>query len=776
MTRPEESARRRGARRAAGPVRSAAGPSAGFLVFLGACSAWAAAAALLPPKPYGAALSPAAIHHIAAARSLLAGEGFTSFDGGPHTLYPLLLPLVLAAAGRLGPDPLHLAGPLNAAFFALSVFFVGRFLADRLESRFLRFCSPLAAALSLPLAYFSSFAGSEALFVLLTILALLRTDDYLAGGGRRPLAGAAVFGALAWQTRYIGAAVPAAVVLALLFGPGRAVGPRPRVRAAALSAVIAAAPMGLLLWRNFLAVGAPTGHYLLSRVEYPAGQVLREIAVGFAWWTWIEAGILPGFALLSCAVAVPASAFLLRSAISRSSARTPVPAARSPKETAVLPARPAPPARPGGGSRGGAHRRTAAVFGGFSAVYLTLLVFALSTGHSLAGFAPRFLVPVYLPLLVSGAVLLDRLYRRERMRPSERRPSRNPFFRRLAGSSGLTGPALVSTAALGLWTLAQIPPGARAVAGGEAPDAPAYILPDTENFASDRWMNSPTVRFLRTDALDALDAAAGPIYSNLPWLVYLLETRGRGPILRLPPHRPGLQGPPPSPGGSGLPATATAAGPRPRDSLRRWLRSAPEGAPIVWFRAPLPSRSLDFGPPALRMTPGVEPVAEFEDGAVFVVNRGYAAATNRYDAALERIRSGAAGPPAARSAFDLYLEERAMLYLREPCSPEDEAVRGLFFVETAPPEAAPRAVRRPPDASSAGAGFVFPFVEHGAYLAPDASGAGASDGREDPGSETCLLVVPLEAGAGRPVRAGGLARDHRETWAVEIPPPGTAAR
>ena len=758
------------------PRGTAAGPSAGFLIFLGACSAWAAAAALLTPKPYGAALSPAAIHHIAVARSLLAGEGFTSFDGGPHTLYPLLLPLVLAAAGRLGPDPLHLVGPLNAAFFALSVFFVGRFLADRLESRFLRFCSPLAAALSLPLAYFSSFAGSEALFVLLTILALLRTDDYLAGGGRRPLAGAAVFGALAWQTRYIGAAVPAAVVLALLFGPGRAAGPRPRVRAAALSAVIAAAPMGLLLWRNFLAVGAPTGHYLLSRVEYPAGQVLREIAVGFAWWTWIEAGILPGFALLSCAVAVPASAFLLRSAISRSSARTPVPAARSPGGTAVLPARPAPPARPGGGSRGGAHRRTAAVFGGFSAVYLTLLVFALSTGHSLAGFTPRFLVPLYLPLLVSGAVLLDRLYRRERMRPSERRPSRNPFFRRLAGSSGLTGPALVSTAALGLWTLAQIPPGARAVAGGEAPDAPAYILPDTENFASDRWMNSPTVRFLRTDALDALDAAAGPIYSNLPWLVYLLEMRGRGPILRLPPHRPGLQGPPPSPEGVGPPGSRDRRRPRPRDALRRWLRSAPEGAPIVWFRAPLPSRSLDFGPPALRMTPGVEPVAEFEDGAVFVVNRGYAAATNRYDAALERIRSGAAGPPAARSAFDLYLEERAMLYLREPCSPEDEAVRGLFFVETAPPEAAPPAARRPPDASSAGAGFVFPFVEHGAYLAPDASGAGGSDGRENPGAETCLLVVPLEAGAGRPVRAGGLARDHRETWAVEIPPPGTAAR
>ena len=771
MTRPKESARRRGAQRAAGPVRSGAGPSAGFLVFLGACSAWAAAAALLPPKPYGAALSPHAIHHIAAARSLLAGEGFTSFDGGPHTLYPLLLPLVLAAAGRLGPDPLHLAGPLNAAFFALSVFFVGRFLAGRLESRFLRFCSPLAAALSLPLGYFSSFAMSEALFVLLTILALLRTDDYLAGGGRRPLAGAAVFGALAWQTRYIGVAVPAAVVLALLFGPG-GVGTRPRIRAAALAAVTAAAPMGLLLGRNLLVVGAPTGHYLLSRVEYPAGQILREIAVGFAWWTWIEAGILPGFALLSCAVAVPASAFLLRSAISRPSVRTPVPAARSPGKTAVSPARPAPPARPGGGSRGGDHRRTVAVFGGFSAVYLTLLVFALSTGHSLVGFDSRFLVPVYLPLLVSGAVLLDRLYRRERMRPSERRRSGNPFFRRLAGSSGLTGPALVSMAALGLWTLAQIPPGARAVAGGDAPDAPAYIRPDTD-YASDRWMNSPTVGFLRTDPLDA---AAGPIYSNLPWLVYLLETRGRGPILRLPPHRPGLQGPPPSPEGVEPPGSRDRRRPRPRDALRRWLRSAPEGAPIVWFRAPLPSRSLDFGPAALRVTPGVEPVAEFEDGAVFVVNPGYAAATNRYEAALERIRSGAAGPPAARSAFDLYLEDRAMLYLREPCSPEDEAVRGLFFVETAPPEATPPAARRPPDASSAGAGFVFPFVEHGAYLAPDASGAGGSDGREDPGAETCLLVVPLEAGAGRPVRAGGLARDHRETWAVEIPPPGTAAR
>lgn len=745
--------------RAVGPARNAAGPSVGFLVFLGGCSAWAAAAALLPLTPWGAALDPTSVQFVAVARNLLAGEGLTSFDGVPYTLRPPLFPLVLAAAGLVGGDPLHLAGPLNAAFFALSVFLVGRFLADRLESRFLRLQAPAAAALSLPLAHYCSFAGAEALFVLLTILALLLTGDYLARGGRRRLAAAAVFGSLAWLTRSIGAAVPATVVLALLFLPGAAGPTRPRIRAAAFAASAAAAPMGLWVLRNFLVAGVPTGQTPSSGVQFPLGQVLREIAAGLAGWTWIEAGILPGFALASCALAVPVSAFLLRAALPiirpDSGARRSLPD-ESPDGGA---------ARSSGAGEGTDAARTVALFGGFAAAYLTLLAAALAAGFQRTGLEPRYLVPAYLPLLVSGAVLLDRLYRRERRRRGRlRRLTRFPFPRRFAGRFAPNGPTLVSMAALGLWTLAQVPPGARAVAGRESPPPPPYNWPDAGDYASDRWTNSPTVRFLRADPLGP---AAGPIWSNLPELVYLHETRGRGPILRLPPHRPGVHGFGPRAGRDGR-------RPLPRDAARRWRRSAPEGAVVVWFRAPLPSRNLDFGPPALRRTPGVEPVAELEDGAVFRVAPGYTAAANRYDAALDRIRSGAAGPPAARSAFDLYLEERAILYLREPCSPEDEAVRGLFFVETAPPEAAPPAAPRPPDASSGGVstggGFVFPFVEHGAYLPR------GGEGREDGRGETCVLVVPLEAGAGRPTRAGVLARDHRETWAVALPPPESGVR
>ena len=753
--------------RSAGPAGTAGGPSTGFLVFLGVCSAWAAAAALLPRAPYGVSLTPGAVRYISIARSLLAGEGFTAYDGAPEALRPPLFPLVLAAAGRLvGQDPLHLAGPLNAAFFALSVFLVGRFLADRLESRFLRFCAPAAAALSLPLAHWASFAKTESLFALLALLALLQTERYLAGGGKGRLAGAAVFGALAWQTRYIGAAVPAAVVLALLFAPGAAGGPRPRVRAriraAALCSLAAAAPMGLWLWRNFLVLGASLGQRLLSGVEFPAGELVRGIAVGLARWTWIEAGLVPGFALWACAFAVPSSAFLLRAVFSRSSGRksaAETPVERVPGETPN--GRPALPARPDPAAGG----RVAAVFGGFSAAYLALLVLALAAGNTRIGLEPRFLVPAYLPLLACGAVLLDYLYRRERGR--RRRFSHRPFLRRLAGSprptgpTGPTGPTLVSMAALGLWTLAQVPPGARAAAGGEGPGpGPPYIRPDATNYASDRWTNSPTARFLRTDPLRA---PAGPIWSNRPGFVYLLETRGRTPILRLPPHRPGLHGPPPHPEGTGSPGSRDRRRPIPRDAARRWLRSQPEGVPVVWFHSPLVGLGMDFGPPALRVTPGVEPLAEFEDGAVFVVNPGYSPATNRYDAALDRIRSGAAGPPAARSAFDLYLEGRTLLYLREPCSPEDEAVRGLFFVETAPP-----------DASGAVARFLFPFVERGVFLAPAA--AGGSEESEDPGATVCVLVVPLEAGAGPPARAGGRARDGGEIWAVEFPAPEAAAR
>ena len=125
-----------------------------------------------------------------------------------------------AAAGLSGLDPFEVAGPLNAAIFGLTVFLMGRWLRRRLESRFLAAWAACALALSIPLSDAAAWALSDPLFILLAMLALIRTDAFLTGGRTRFLAAAAAYGALAFQTRYIGAAVPFFVGLLLLCRAG----------------------------------------------------------------------------------------------------------------------------------------------------------------------------------------------------------------------------------------------------------------------------------------------------------------------------------------------------------------------------------------------------------------------------------------------------------------------------------------------------------------------------------------------------------------------------
>ena len=182
-------------------------------------AALGAALALARMVNYGPGLVDAdSLRYVSTAQTLLAGKGFLiNAIGAPYTLWPPLYPLALAATGYLsGFDPLDVAGPLNAAFFALIVFAAGRWLRRRLESRFLAAWAAAALALAVPLVDAASWVMSEPLFILLTILALIHTDAFLTAGKTRSLAAAAAYGALAWQARYTGVAVPFFVGLLLL--------------------------------------------------------------------------------------------------------------------------------------------------------------------------------------------------------------------------------------------------------------------------------------------------------------------------------------------------------------------------------------------------------------------------------------------------------------------------------------------------------------------------------------------------------------------------------
>ena len=125
------------------------------------------------------------------------------------------------------------------------VFAMGQYFRRRVKSRFVFWWGCAAVALSIPLIWLASFALAGSLFILLTVLALIQCDRYLEEGKTSALLWAAVFSALAWQTRYVGLAAPAAIGLMLLFQRGTT-GPQ-RARRVSVYSLIAAAPM--LLWR-----------------------------------------------------------------------------------------------------------------------------------------------------------------------------------------------------------------------------------------------------------------------------------------------------------------------------------------------------------------------------------------------------------------------------------------------------------------------------------------------------------------------------------------------
>ena len=139
----------------------------------------------------------------------------------------------------------------------------GLWLRRRVASRFLA----AWGALALPLAREASWAMTEAVFALCSVLALTNLEAHLREGGRAPLLRAAAFAALACLTRYMGLALVAAAVPLLLLRPGPA--PASRARGAAAYALIALAPVGFWIARN-LALGAgPLGRREPSRASLP---------------------------------------------------------------------------------------------------------------------------------------------------------------------------------------------------------------------------------------------------------------------------------------------------------------------------------------------------------------------------------------------------------------------------------------------------------------------------------------------------------------------------
>ena len=337
---------------------------------------------LVRTATYGAALTRDSSILLSTAMNLLAGEGWRDFSGSPIPGWPPLFPLLLAAGGWVGIEPVAAGRLVNAAAFGLTILAAGCWLRSNLRSRWLTLAATATIAASLPLSELASRFLTEPLFVLFTLLALIQWASFLHRRTDAPLWRAAVCTSLAALTRWPGVVLIGAGVLLLL--------PLARLKQTLGFGAISSLPLLAVLVRNWTVSGdlilATGERNVISRQSLSAG--LNQIVDVFG--EWIVPPNMPdgvGYLLwlVVGGVGLAGAAVVLRTTRMHCAGRRPDPEA-APAYFRLEPAIP---------------------FGVFAVAYLVFIV-AVAPFTVAQAIDTRYLLPVHVPLLLTAVLLLDR--------------------------------------------------------------------------------------------------------------------------------------------------------------------------------------------------------------------------------------------------------------------------------------------------------------------------------------------------------------------------------
>jgi hypothetical protein len=227
-------------------------PTAKSCMTLGVCAVLGGGV-LLHSSRWGLGLSPDSVVYIGAARSLLAGHGFSlpaeSTLFSPIIHYPPLYSSLLAATGTVAADPLEGAIWLNVAAFSINIYVSGLLLFVALGSWQLALLGSLFTFTAFPLVQAHTMAWSEALFIMLELLSIWLLLRYLEKPRNRGLLIAAAVAGLSPLCRYAGFALVASGFLGILVLCPRE--RRDRLRDALFFAAIAVLPGAFWAARNW---------------------------------------------------------------------------------------------------------------------------------------------------------------------------------------------------------------------------------------------------------------------------------------------------------------------------------------------------------------------------------------------------------------------------------------------------------------------------------------------------------------------------------------------
>ena len=256
---------------------------------------------LVRTATYSAVVGGDALAFLSVALNFLAGEGWQDFKGDPMVRWPFLFPLLLAAFGWVGIEPLEAGRWINSTAFGLTILAAGCWLRSNLRSRWLALAATAIIAASVPLSHSASLLMTESLFVLLTLLALMQLAAFLNRRTVAPLWWAAVFTALAALTRYPGVVLIGVGVLVLLVR--RAPPLAARLKDSIVFGAIPSIPLAGVLTHNWVVSGLLTGRRgesgdslfdaLSQAADAFRGWVIPPNAPdGLGYLLWLAAGLV----------------------------------------------------------------------------------------------------------------------------------------------------------------------------------------------------------------------------------------------------------------------------------------------------------------------------------------------------------------------------------------------------------------------------------------------------------------------------------------------------
>lgn len=236
---------------------------------LGLVAAIGAAHLLVKSSVHGLLFTWDSMAYLSTAENLAAGKGLRNYSYQSfEAWWPPFYPILLAFLNLFGISVLEASRFVNIVVFGLIILLTGHWLSRYIKSSSLVIGAAVLIMISHIITQIASYALTDTLFILLTLLALLKIGAFLDQKKVNPFVLSTFFASLASITRYLGITVILTATILILIDRDFSISKR--LKYATIYAVVSSIPLSIVLGINQIR----TGYYAGRR--HSTGATLLE--------------------------------------------------------------------------------------------------------------------------------------------------------------------------------------------------------------------------------------------------------------------------------------------------------------------------------------------------------------------------------------------------------------------------------------------------------------------------------------------------------------------